>query len=52
MDKKIIAVAIVAVVVIAAAVVMFVPKGDKDDQLSIVGRVNTDGSGIFGERRS
>ena len=36
-----------AVVVIAAAVVMFVPKGDKDDQLSIVGRVNTDGSGIF-----
>ena len=47
MDKKIIAVAIVAVVVIAAAVVMFVPKGDKDDQLSIVGRVNTDGSGIF-----
>lgn len=49
LDKKIIAIAIVAVVIVAAAAVVLINgNSNKDeDQLSIIGRVNTDGSGIF-----
>lgn len=55
MDKKIMAVGIVAVLLIAAVAVFFVTKdkdnGDEptvtDNDMSIIGRVNTDGSGIY-----
>lgn len=56
MDKKIMAVGIVAVILIAAVAVFFVTKekddgGDNptvtDNDMSIIGRVNTDGSGIY-----
>lgn len=56
MDKKIMAIGVVAIILVAAVAVFFVTKdkddgGDgptvKDNDLSIVGRVNTDGSGIF-----
>lgn len=48
MDKKIIAVAVVAVILVAAVGVYFMTQGnDSDDSMSVIGRVNTDGSGII-----
>jgi len=52
MDKKILTIAVVAVVVIAAAAVavMLMNNGSKDPEvtgLSVVGRVNSEGSGIL-----
>lgn len=51
MDKKIIAVAVVAVLIVAAVGVFFATNNsdneDNSDSMKIVGRVNTDGSGIY-----
>ncbi len=51
MDKKIIVVAVVAIVIVAAAAVVLMNKSSSDDNeakgLSIVGRVNSEGSGII-----
>ncbi len=47
MNNKIVAVAIVAVVAIAAVGVYFVLNNDDDSEMNVIGRVNTDGSGIF-----
>ncbi len=48
LDKKIIAIAVVAIVIVAAAAAVVLSSGEKDkEELSIVGRVNTDGSGLF-----
>ncbi len=53
MDKKIMAIAVVAVVIVAAVGVYFL-MGDnggddevENDYMNIIGRVNTDGSGIY-----
>ena len=50
MDKKIIAVAIVAIVIIAAAGVFIVTNNNDDVEsgrdVAAIARVNTDGSGI------
>lgn len=49
MDKKIYAVIVVVIVIIAAAaaVVLTMNDNDEDVDTSVIGRVNTDGSGIF-----
>lgn len=48
MDNRVLAVAVVVVVVVAAAAVYVVTSDNDDDSgMSIIGRVNTDGSGIF-----
>lgn len=52
MDKKILAIVVVVIVIVAAAAVVVVATGDDDDDedvsgMSIIGRVNTDGSGIY-----
>ena len=48
LDKKIIAIAVVAVIIVAAAAVVVFSSGDKeDDTVSIVGRISTDGSGLY-----
>lgn len=51
MDKKIIVIAVVAVIIVAAAAaIILMNKGGSDDKvdgLSIVGRVNSEGSGII-----
>ena len=55
MDKKILAIIVAAIIVVAGVAVYFVFHKDKDDSLNIVGRVNSEGSGIIlkaGEERS
>lgn len=48
LNTKIIAVAVVAVLVVAAVGVYFVTQHNDDDtEINVIGRVNTDGSGIF-----
>ncbi|MGN0098294.1 MAG: hypothetical protein ACI38Y_03080 [Candidatus Methanomethylophilaceae archaeon] len=50
MDKKIIAVAVVAIIVVAAVGIYFVSQDNSDDEkdtYSIVARVNSEGSGVF-----
>lgn len=47
MDKKIVAVAAVLIIVVAAVGVYFVMNDDDDKEINILGRVNTEGSGLF-----
>lgn len=46
MDKKLVAVAAVLVIVVAAVGVYFV-MNDEDKEINILGRVNTEGSGLY-----
>ena len=49
MDKKIIAIALVAIIIVAGVAVVLLTggSGGKDSGLSIVGRVNSEGSGLI-----
>ncbi len=48
LNVKVIAIAVVAVIVVAGAAIYFVGNNnDVDEKINVIGRVNTDGSGIY-----